>query len=97
MGDGELGMNPGTEVDDEPKLHSEAWKEIRELKMFRHKLNKNSGVDGFICCANCGKTFKKKYYQTQFCSNKGPRNCKDGYWNSIDPLRHKRLYRVINE
>lgn len=42
-------------------------------------------------CPSCVKTFTKKSYQQKFCSNKGGGNCKDAYWNSVDPARNTRL------
>jgi hypothetical protein len=38
-------------------------------------------------CPSCVKDFVKKSYQQKFCSNKGGGNCKDTYWNTVDPKR----------
>jgi len=51
-----------------------------------YKTAKAAKVGSMIECPGCGKRFKKKSYQA-FCSNKGPGNCKDTYWNSTDEWR----------
>ena len=38
-----------------------------------------------VICAGCGNSFMKKSYQQAFCSSKGRGNCKDRYWNIINP------------
>lgn len=38
-------------------------------------------------CPSCVRDFQKKSYQQKFCSNKGGGNCKDTYWNAVDPKR----------
>ncbi len=43
-----------------------------------------------ICCPGCGSRFRKRSYQQAFCSNKGPGNCKDLYWNTTDSTRLER-------
>lgn len=48
-------------------------------------------VGDTIQCATCASKFKKKSYQSKFCSNKGHRNCKDRYWNQVDPSRLRRV------
>lgn len=48
-------------------------------------------VGDTIKCATCASKFKKKSYQSKFCSNKGHRNCRDRYWNQVDPSRLRRV------
>lgn len=46
---------------------------------------------GTLCtCPGCGKAFTKKSYNTIFCSNKGPNNCKDRFWTAVRPERRER-------
>lgn len=48
---------------------------------------KRAKVGSNIECPVCGRVFCKKSYQQAFCSNKGPGNCKDVYWNTVDEDR----------
>ncbi len=41
-------------------------------------------------CPGCGKIITKTAYNTIFCSNKGPHNCKDRFWTSVRPERRER-------
>ena len=41
-------------------------------------------------CPGCGKIITKNAYNTIFCSNKGPHNCKDRFWTSVRPERRER-------
>jgi len=43
-----------------------------------------------ILCPMCGKRFFKKTKGHTFCSNKGRRNCKDRYHNSMSDKRRER-------
>lgn len=67
----------------------------KKAKLLRHKENKLRDVGSSICCANCGKVIVKKDYQTQYCSNKGSGNCKDSYWNVMNPARMIRYERLV--
>lgn len=49
--------------------------------------NKDAKVRSTIRCPICEKRFRKRSYQHAFCSNKGGGNCKDRYWNIVDPER----------
>lgn len=69
---------------------SKEYKADINNKKARYKVNKEAKTGSFISCASCGKKIIKKSYQTQFCSNKGMRNCKDRYWNNIDDTRRER-------
>ena len=61
----------------------------------RYKLNAQVKVGNKIKCACCGRTTLKKSYQSQFCSNKGPRNCKDYFWNRVDRTRFNRALSFV--
>jgi len=47
-------------------------------------------LTGSIVCPVCGRKFRKKTKGHVFCSNKGPANCKDTFWNLTDETRRKR-------
>lgn len=49
---------------------------------------KEASVGSEINCPYCGCKFKKDVYNKVFCSNaksKGNKNCKDNFWNKVDP------------
>lgn len=94
-------MSYYTDLDDALGQEEEAYQHYKEEKEERYQQNINakkqrysdnklSEVGTTIRCANCGKRILKKHYQTQFCSNKGPGNCKDKYWNCATPERLSR-------
>jgi hypothetical protein len=59
----------------------------------RYTDNVKAGVNTVIACPVCSKHFKKTTYHKIFCSNQkthGSGNCKDRYWNTVDPERTKR-------
>jgi len=50
-------------------------------------------VGEIIGCPSCGKKHKKTTYNKVFCSNartRSRRNCKDMFWNKIDPEKRCR-------
>ena len=55
-----------------------------------YRVAKAARVGSSVECPVCSKPFKKRSYQHIFCSNKGRGNCKDTYWNAIDPARLER-------
>lgn len=57
----------------------------------RYKEAGKAKIDDTIKCATCASRFKKKSYQSKFCSNKGRKNCKDRYWNMVDTSRLRRV------
>lgn len=66
------------------------WESQRAWMGRAYKAAKAAKVGSTVKCAACGKKFVKHSYQQVFCSNKGPRNCKDRYWNSMVPSRSLR-------
>lgn len=56
----------------------------------RYEVAKAAKPGSDCICPRCSKTFKKKSYQQAFCSNKGPGNCKDIFWNVVRPERAQR-------
>lgn len=53
----------------------------------RYVSNKMVPVGSPMSCACCDTPMIKRSYQSQYCSNKGQANCKDRFWNMIDPKR----------
>lgn len=89
-------MSDGGAADDMREIEQEQYFQGLNKKEARYFDNKRSQVGTTIRCANCGKRILKKSYQTQFCSNKGRRNCKDTYWNNVDDTRRDRAHRFAH-
>ena len=53
----------------------------------RYAFNRKQNVGDSIVCCTCGKEIKKKSYHSQFCSNRGRKNCKDRYHNLVNEHR----------
>ena len=54
---------------------------------------KDTKVGDTFKCPTCNKKTTKNTYQKTFCSNgktKGKGNCKDGFWNIVDPEKRCR-------
>lgn len=51
----------------------------------RYTKAKAAKVGTVVQCGWCSRPFTKKSYQQAFCCNKGSGNCKDRYWNQINP------------
>lgn len=65
---------------------------IETLKK-RYDAAKRAKTGDKIVCPWCGKTHAKTTYHKVFCSNqktKGRRNCKDMFWNNVDPEKRCR-------
>ena len=61
----------------------------------RYSYAKNVQIGSDIVCPVCGKVLIKKTKDHVFCSNgrnKGAGNCKDAYWNKIDPKKRNRKH-----
>lgn len=80
-------------IEMEREWAGELYRNVVNAAAYRHGINKKAKVGVTIHCAWCGTPIKKKSYQTQFCSNKGKGNCKDKFWNNIDPSRGERKRR----
>lgn len=61
---------------------------VEAVKRYETAKAAKTGTD--CVCPRCSKTFTKKSYQQAFCSNKGPGNCKDIFWNVVRPERAQR-------
>jgi hypothetical protein len=72
---------------DDDLRDSDLAKQFEEVSkwMRRYDSNRNAETGAIIGCPTCDKKIIKRSYQTQFCSNKGPYNCKDVYWNWVKP------------
>lgn len=65
---------------------------ITELKL-RYNKAKSAKVGDKIQCPYCNALFVKTTYHKTFCSNyktRGKRNCKDMFWNKVDPEKRCR-------
>lgn len=54
---------------------------------------KGKPIGHAVNCCVCGKQFVKKSSSQAFCSNgrnKGAGNCKDAFWNKVDPEKRCR-------
>lgn len=67
-------------------------KSIHEMKVLYNRA-KNGSIGDIIICPFCGKPHTKTTYHKIFCSNaktRVRRNCKDMFWNNIDPEKRCR-------
>ena len=58
---------------------------------------KAAKVGDTVKCPACGKKFVKKTYNQVFCNNNNNTrfgNCKDRYWNKIDPCKRNNTTRI---
>lgn len=73
---------------------------VIELMKQRYETAKTAAVWSHIHCPACGTTFMKRRYNKVFCSNArttGAGNCKDAYWNMVDPNRAKYWATLIKQ
>jgi len=54
-----------------------------------------ANTGSIIICPVCKKKIRKRSYQHVFCSNRGQGNCKDAYWNTVDPSRMDRVAKGV--
>jgi len=79
-------------------------KKNKNTLLGRYKRAKETSTGGTHQCPSCGTEVVKSTYNKVFCSNgrtKGRGNCKDWFWNIIDPEKRCRktpfFYNVILE
>ncbi len=66
----------------------------------RYNLAKMAAVGSDISCPACNKSHKKNTYNKVFCSNqktRAVRNCKDMFWNTVDPEKKCRNTPYFND
>lgn len=66
----------------------------KESMKLLHDTALKSEVGTKIKCPSCGREHTKTSTKKIFCSNystAGNRNCKDRYWNIVDPAKANRL------
>ena len=80
-------QNEGISFEDVLEEYIENLSATIEVLKQRYSANKIASVGTQIVCPACGKKHMKKSYQSQFCSNKGKKNCKDRYNNTINTDR----------
>ena len=61
-----------------------------DMNDMTYKTTKAAKVGTMVACGCCNAKFIKRSYQQAFCSNRGANNCKDRYWNEMDPERKER-------
>jgi ribosomal protein S27AE len=66
----------------------------RKVLAIRYKIAQENTTGSNHSCPSCGNSIVKTTYNKIFCSNgrtKGRGNCKDWFWNIIDPNKRCRL------
>lgn len=61
-------------------------------KIYKH--NKSAKVGEIIVCPSCHTGFTKEHYQQAFCKTKPGTQCKDKYWNTVDPRKRNNTTRI---
>lgn len=59
-----------------------------------YKKNKSAKVNEQCICPSCGSKFVKVNYQQAFCKNRKGTQCKDKYWNTVDPKKRNNTTRI---
>lgn len=54
-----------------------------DQKAYLYRVAKAAKTGQEVQCPTCAKPFVKASYQQAFCSNRGPGNCKDAYWQTM--------------
>lgn len=60
----------------------------------RYSLNKKAKIREELVCPSCGSKFTKQNYQQAFCKTKTKTQCKDKYWNTVDPNKRNNTTRI---
>ena len=86
-------MGDEAEALSEQYVDEEVYRDLQEIERERMHRRYNDNAQSprgcTIRCACCGRRIKKANYQTQFCSNRGRGNCKDIFWNTVNPKRRR--------
>jgi len=64
--------------------------EIVNTMLASYDLSKRAAVGAQVSCPVCLKPFVKKTCGQAFCRHKGPGNCKDRFWNTVNDERRER-------
>lgn len=56
--------------------------------------NKSAHIGQELSCPACGSRFVKKHYQQAFCKTRPGTQCKDKYWNTVDPTKRNNTTRI---
>lgn len=56
--------------------------------------NKSAKIGQECNCPSCGSKFIKSNYQQSFCKSKPKTQCKDKYWNTVDPKKRNNTTRI---
>lgn len=60
----------------------------------RYEANKTLKVGDECKCPSCGTKFIKQAYNQSFCKSKPKTQCKDKYYNTVDPNKRNNVTRV---
>lgn len=56
--------------------------------------SKSAKVGCTCICPSCGRNFTKTSYQQAFCKALPGTQCKDKYWNTVDPKKRNNTTRI---
>lgn len=72
--------------------------DIKDTMRARYDAAKAAKTGSDIECPACGTLHRKTMHAKVFCSNGRTRggNCKDRYWNIIEPERLRRAQKYLN-
>jgi len=59
-----------------------------------YNTNKDSSKGSLCSCPSCNTEFTKGFYQQIFCKSKPGTQCKDKYWNTVDPKKRCNTTRI---
>lgn len=79
-----------TKAEIQALMREKQFEDSVNLAQYRYRIAKAAKTGESVTCPSCAKSFQKRSYQQAFCSNKGPSNCKDLYWNVTVPERLNR-------
>ena len=66
----------------------------KKIRKNLYTLNKVCKVGAECNCPGCGEKFIKKTYSQAFCRTKNNTQCKDKYWNQVDPNKRNNKTRI---
>lgn len=66
---------------------------IPQMKL-RYESNKSAKTGSLCVCPSCNTSFTKLSYQQVFCKSKPLTQCKDKYWNTVDPNKRNNTTRI---
>lgn len=89
-----LNLEPGTDsaldvpLNKSPAKRSKVFNDAETMRALKRS-NEHALLKSIIQCPACNTELEKTRYNTNFCSNKGHGNCKDAFYQTTNPNRHK--------